>query len=134
MDLSNKTPARLVQVSLIFSIGNFIISGFSPESWVLFILFTLTVYISCKIYLIFCDLKENSKVDYIALNNLQTHLQVAALLFITIATFSYSYVFGAFYLFVYVIYLISPYDRDWLAGRSEIVFTGKKLEYRNKED
>jgi len=133
MDLSNKTPARLVQVSLIFSIGNFIISGFSSETFVLFILFTLTVYISCKIYLTFCDLKENSKADYIALSDLQTYLQIAALLFITIATFAYSYVFGAFYLFVYAIYLISPYDRDWLAGRSEIVFTGNKLEYRNKQ-
>lgn len=132
MDLSDKTPARLVQVSLIFSIGNFIISGFSSETLVLFLLFTLTVYISCKIYLTFCDLKSNSNADYIAISDLQTYLQIASLIFITIATFSYSYVFGAFYLFVYSIYLISPYDRDWLAGRSEIVYTDNKLEYRNK--
>jgi hypothetical protein len=132
MDLSNKTPTRLVQVSLIFSIGNFIISDFTSETFVLFILFTLTVYVSCKIYLIVCDLKDNSKTDYIAISDLQTYLQVASILFITIATFAYSYVFGAFYLFVYAIYLISPYDRDWLAGRSEIVLTDNKLEYRNK--
>ncbi len=127
MDLSTKTPVRLVQVSLLFSIANFFINGFNVQSLLLFAVFTLTVYISTNIYLTFRSLKQTGKVD---VSDLQSYLQIAGLLFIGVATFAYSYLFGLFYLFVYAIYLISPYDRDWLAGRSEIVFTGNKLEYR----
>lgn len=130
MDLSDKTPVRLVQVSLIFSIANFFISGVNTNSLVLFVLFTLTVYISCKIYITLRELKITVTAD---LTDLQTYLQIAGILFIGIATFAYSYLFGLFYLFVYAIYLISPYDRDWIAGRSEIIFRENRLEYRRKE-
>ena len=130
MDLSDKTPTRLVQVSLLFSIVNIISYGLNSHNIVLFVLFTLTVYVSTKVYLLFRDLKQSATTD---LSDLQTYLQISGILFISIATFAYSYLFGLFYLFVYAIYLISPYDRDWLAGRSEIVFTGNKLEYRRKE-
>ncbi len=130
MDLSDKTPVRLVQVSLFFSIANFFISGVTTNSLVLFVLFTLTVYISCKIYITLRELKITVTAD---LTDLQTYLQIAGILFIGIATFAYSYLFGLFYLFVYAIYLISPYDRDWIAGRSEIIFRENRLEYRRKE-
>lgn len=129
MDLSDKTPLRLVQISLIFTITNLIISGLNGYTFMLAILFTLTIYASAKVYLSFEDLKNRIASD---ISELETFLQILAVIFIGIATFTYSYMFGLFYLFVYGVYLISPYDRDWLAGRSDIIFTGNKLEYRQK--
>lgn len=131
MDLSDKTPIRLVQVSLLFSVANFLVSGLNTHNIVLFIVFTLTVFVSTKLYLIFRALKESTTTPIVS--ELQSYLQVGSVLFIGVATFSYSYLFGLFYLFVFAIYLISPYDRDWLAGRSEIVFTENKLEYRKNQ-
>lgn len=131
MDLSDKTPTRLVQVSLLFSLANFFIYGLNTHSIILFIVFTLTVFASTKLYLLFTALKHTSNNANIT--ELQTYLQLASVLFIGIATFSYSYMFGVFYLFVFAIYLISPYDRDWIAGRSEIVFSENKLEYRRNQ-
>ncbi|WP_250658070.1 hypothetical protein [Alkalimarinus coralli] len=130
MDLSDKTPIRLVQVSLLFSIANFLISGLNTQTIILFVVFTLTVFVGTKLYLLFRALKQTSSAD---VSELQTYLQIMSILFIGIATFSYSYLFGAFYVFVFAIYYISPYDRDWLAGRSEIVFNENKLEYRRNQ-
>ncbi|UZE94599.1 hypothetical protein [Alkalimarinus alittae] len=131
MDLSDKTPIRLVQVSLLFSLANFLINGLNTHNIVLFIVFTLTVFVSTKLYLLFTGLKQTTKSEN--LTELQTYLQLGSVLFIGVATLSYSYMFGIFYLFVFAIYLISPYDRDWLAGRSEIVFIENKLEYRRNQ-
>lgn len=131
MDLSDKTPIRLVQVSLLFSAANFIINGLNAYNIVLFIVFTLTVFVSTKLYLLFTDLKQSTKSE--DLTELQSYLQLGSVIFIGVATLSYSYMFGIFYLFVFAIYLISPYDRDWLAGRSEIVFNENKLEYRRNQ-
>lgn len=129
MDLSDKTPIRLVQVSLLFSIANFFINGLNMYSLVLFVVFTLTVFVSTKLYLLFRALKQSTTTPIVG--ELQPYLQLGGVLLIGVATFTYSYMFGLFYLLVFAVYLISPYDRDWLAGRSEIVFIENKLEYRN---
>ncbi len=127
MQLSDKTPIRLVQVSLFFSVANFIFSGFNWQSLIFFAVFTLSVYTTTRLFILLNELQQTAAVD---ITELKMYLGVAAILFIGIATFSYSYVFGVFYLFVVGVYFISPYDRAWLAGRSKIVVFDNKVEYR----
>ncbi|WP_020407312.1 hypothetical protein [Hahella ganghwensis] len=127
MQLTDKTPARLVQVSLFFSLANFIFSGVNAQSLVLFAVFTVSVYTTTRIFILFNQIQQTAAVD---LSELKSYMLIAAVLFIGIATFAYSYVFGVFYLFITGVYFISPYDRDWLAGRSKIVVFDNKVEYR----
>ncbi|OZG75302.1 hypothetical protein BTA51_02645 [Hahella sp. CCB-MM4] len=127
MLLTDKTPARLAQVSLFFSIANFVFDGINGHSLLLFAVFTLSVYTTTRIFILFNQIQQTAAVDF---GELKNYLLVAAVLFIGIATFAYSYLFGVFYLFITGVYFISPYDRDWLAGRSKIVVFENKVEYR----
>ena len=127
MQLSDKTPMRLVQVSLFFSLANFIYDGFHWHSIILFAIFTLSVYTTTRLFILLNELQQTATVD---MTEFKMYLGIAAVLFIGIATFAYSYMFGVFYLFVVGVYFISPYDRAWLAGRTKIVVFDNKVEYR----
>lgn len=127
MKLSDKTPTRLVQISLFFSVANLVISGFAISAFFLLIVFTLSVYTFAKIAVVLLSprLQDQAGVD-----ELKFYFGVLAVIFITIATFGYSALFGIFYLTLAVIYLISPYDRDWVSGDVDIVLVGDKIEYK----
>ena len=127
MELTEKTPVRLTQVSLFFSIANFILNGVNSSSLLLFLVFTLAVYSTTRIFIALNQLQHSSHAD---MSDLMLHITIAGVLFVGIATFAYSYLFGVFYAFVTIVYLISPYDRAWLAGRSRIVIYDNKVEYR----
>ena len=127
MELTDKTPVRLTQVSLFFSVANFIINGLGFSSIGLFLIFTLSVFSTTKIFVTVNQLQHSTNAD---MSGLMLQLFITALLFIGIATFAYSCLFGIFYLFVAAVYLISPYDRDWLSGKSELVLSSNKIEYR----
>ncbi|AZZ89983.1 hypothetical protein EUZ85_04370 [Hahella sp. KA22] len=127
MQLSDKTPTRLVQVSLFFSAAHFLFGGVTWSNILLFLVFTGTVYISTKLFIILQQLQMATVTD---LSELKLYLLGAAVLFVGIATFAYSYMFGVFYLFITGVYFISPYDRAWLAGKSRMVVYDNKVEYR----
>lgn len=127
MDFSERTPMRLTQVSFIFSLINFFISGFNSATIILFLVFTLAVYSTTKIFVAINQLQHSTHAD---MSSLSLNLLIAGVLFIAIASFNYSHLFGVFYLVIAVIYLISPYDRAWLAGKSKIVMRDNKIEYR----
>ena len=127
MELTDKTPVRLTQVSLFFSVANFIINGLGGSSIGLFLIFTLSVFSTTKIFVTVNHLQHSTNTD---MSSLMLQLFIAALLFIGIATFAYSCLFGIFYLFVAAVYLISPYDRAWLSGKSDLVVSSNKIEYR----
>lgn len=117
----------MVQVSLAFSLVNFIIIGVSLYSLLLFAVFSFSVYATTRIAVIL----TNSELQLIPeLESLKFHLLLLGVLFIGIATFAYSYLFGIFYATVAIIYAISPYDRDWLLGESKVVVVGNKIEYQ----
>jgi len=126
MQLSDKTPIRLVQVSLFFSLANFIFTGFNWHSVALFAIFTLSIYATTRLFILLNEIQQTATVD---ITKFKMYLGIAAILFIGIATFTYSYMFGVFYLFVVGVYFISPYDRAWLAGRTKIVILDNKIEY-----
>jgi len=128
MALTNKTPARLTQISLVFSLFNFFSNGLNSSTILLFIVFTLSVYSSARIWVAVNQVQHSSYGD---MSGLSMHLVIAAILFIGIATFTYSALFGVFYICVAAIYLISPQDRGWLAGNKQIVIVGNKIEYRD---
>ncbi len=127
MGLTEKTPTRLTQVSLFFSAANFIVSGINLSSVILFLVFTISVYSTTKIFIALNDIQHSTHAD---MSDLMLHMLIAAILFIGIATFAYSYLFGIFYAFVAVVYFISPYDRAWLAGRSRLIIYDNKVEYK----
>lgn len=127
MSVSEKTPERLVLVSLFFSLVQFMMNGVNGASILLFLVFTLSVYVSVKLFLLLHRIESTALVDTA---DFKFYLGIAALLFITIATFSYSWVFGVFYGFVLAVYFISPYDRAWLTGKAHLVMQDNKIEYR----
>lgn len=127
MSISEKTPERLVLVSLFFSLVNFLFNGINGASILLFLVFTASVFISVKLFLLLHRIEATALVDTA---EFKFYLGMAALFFITIATFSYSWLFGVFYGFVVAVYYISPYDRAWLSGKAEIVMSENKIEYR----
>ncbi len=127
MPLSEKAPERLVLVSLFFSAFNFTLEGVNAASLLLFAAFTVTVYACVKLQVL---LQRPSLTTAQDGTELRTWLGLLALVFISIATFSYSWVFGAFFAMVIVVYRISPYDRAWLTGKAQIVVHGNRVEYR----
>ncbi|MBK8971159.1 MAG: hypothetical protein IPM37_07210 [Hahellaceae bacterium] len=127
MQLSEKTPERLVLVSLFFSAAHFLFSGINGASIVLFLVFTATVFASVKLFLLLQKIEATALVD---VSELKAYLSVLGVLFISIATFNYSWMFGLFYGLVIAVYFISPYDRAWLTGKAELVLHENKVEYR----
>jgi hypothetical protein len=130
LKISDKTPLRLTQVSLAFSFVNFLLTGLNWHSILVFLIFTISVYASCRVAMLLlsphlCALPEAESLKF--------HLSILGVVFIAIATFSYSLLFGIFYVSVTAVYLISPYDRDWLMGESKVVVVGNKVEYRKEE-
>ncbi len=127
--VSEKTPSRLVKVSLAFSFVNFLVSGVNSSTLLAFLVFTATVYFSGRIALMLGShaLKMVPEVE-----DLKLPLLGFCAIQIAIVTFTYSWLFGAFYVAVFAIYMISPYDRDWLLGSSKVVVVGNKLEYRKE--
>lgn len=130
MSLSDKTPVRLVQISLFFSVANFIINGINSAEILLFLVFTLSVYVSTRLFILLETISSTRLSD---VDEFKFYLGVAAVLFIGIATFAYSWLFGAYYAFVFGVYWISPYDREWIAGRSKLVVFDNKVEYQKTE-
>ncbi|PID44451.1 MAG: hypothetical protein CSB48_01855 [Proteobacteria bacterium] len=126
-NINERAPLRLVKVSLAFSLVNFFVQGLNWDSLLVFILFTSSVYVSAQIALLVNspDFKMIPEIEPLRLN-----LLAFCGIFIVIATFAYSCLFGVFYAVIGLIYLISPYDREWLTGQSKIVIVGNKVEYR----
>ena len=127
MQLSEKTPVRLVAVSLFFSAFNFMMQGISASTILLFLVFTTTVFASVKLFLL---LQKIETAALIETGELKTYLALLALLFVGIASFQYSWLFGVFYGLVLAVYYISPYDRAWLNGKAKLVVHDNKVEYR----
>lgn len=127
MQLSEKTPERLVLVSLFFSLLNFIIAGFNSGTFVLFLVFTATVFASVKLFLLLQTIESAALVET---GEFKAYLGLLAIFFVSIATFSYSWLFGVFYGLVLAVYWISPYDRAWLTGKAQLVVHDNKVEYR----
>lgn len=127
--VSEKTPVRLVQVSLAFSFVNFLVNGLNGQTLLAFLAFTITVYFSGRIALLLGSpgMKMLPEAE-----GLKLPLLGFCALQIAIVTLTYSWLFGAFYLSVFAIYMISPYDRDWLLGSSKVVMVGNKIEYRKE--
>lgn len=130
LKISDKTPLRLTQVSLAFSLVNFLVTGLSWHSVLVFIVFTIAVYSSCRVALLVLSPQLNAVPE---IEPLKFHLSILGVLFISIVTLSFSWLFGIFYVAVTAVYLISPYDRDWLMGESKVVVVGNKVEYRKEE-
>lgn len=130
LKLSDKTPIRLTQVSLAFSFVNFLVTGINWHSIAIFLVFTAAVYCSCRVALLILSPQLNAVPE---IEPLKFHLAILGIIFISIATLTYSWIFGIFYLAVTAVYLISPYDRDWLMGESKVVVVGNKVEYRKEE-
>ncbi|RMF13852.1 MAG: hypothetical protein D6758_12455 [Gammaproteobacteria bacterium] len=128
--LSEKTPIRLVQISMVFSVAQLIVGGLNLANLFLIAVFTLSVYVLSRLYTLLEVICTTALTDTTEFRQL---LGVAAVLFIGIATFSWSWLFGGFFGFVVAVYLISPYDRDWLAGRMQLVVFDNKVEYRRTE-
>ncbi|WP_369600303.1 hypothetical protein AAIA72_10655 [Hahella sp. SMD15-11] len=127
LSLSEKTPVRLVQISLPFSVAQLLLGGLNwPNLWLIAV-FTLSVYVLARLYTLLEVITLTSLTDTTEFRQL---LGVAAVLFIGIATFTWSWLFGTYFAFVVAVYLISPYDRDWLAGRMQMVVYDNKVEYR----
>jgi len=127
MKLGNKTPTRLVQVSLFFSVTNLVLSGFSGSAFLLLLVFTLSVYSFAKVAVALWNPRLQ---DQAALDQLKFHFGVLAVIFITIATIGYSMLFAIFYLTLAVVYMTSPYDRDWVSGDADIVLEGGQVHYK----
>jgi hypothetical protein len=127
MELTDRTPLRLTQVSLLFSLANFIISGVSGSSIGLFLIFTLSIYSTTKIYVSINQIQHSTHAD---MSSLIMNMVIAGIIFIGIASFTYSHLFGIFYVTIAVVYLVSPYDRSWLAGKTRIVVYNNKVEYQ----
>lgn len=125
--LSEKTPERLVLISLFFSLLNFFGHGLNGQSILVFLAFTASVFIVVKLFMLVQKLDAQG-LD--GLDELKGWLTAAAVLFIGIATFTCSWMFGTFFACVVAVYFISPYDRAWLAGKAEIVVHDNKVEYR----
>ncbi|MCP5160388.1 MAG: hypothetical protein H7A00_01790 [Hahellaceae bacterium] len=130
MILSDKTPVRLVQMSLFFSAVNFLMAGIHVSSILLFLVFSASVYICSRLFILVERLDMTLTPE---LPEIRSFLMLGAVLFISIASFAYSWVFGVFYASVFGLYLISPYDRDWIAGKSSMVVHDNKVEYRKSE-
>ncbi|PIE43567.1 MAG: hypothetical protein CSA50_04435 [Gammaproteobacteria bacterium] len=129
LEISKKMPIRLVQISLAFSLVNFFVQGLSWNSFLLFVLFTLSVYVSAQVIALINspELKMIPEVEA-----LKSYLLTLFGLFVMIATCTYSCLFGVFYLAIGLVYLISPYDRDWLLGQSKLVVIDNKIEYQKE--
>jgi ABC-type phosphate transport system permease subunit len=127
MKLGDKTPTRLVQVSLFFSVTNLVLSGFSGSAFLLLLVFTLSVYSFAKVAVVLWSPRLQ---DQAAWDQLKFHFGVLAVIFITIATVGYSMLFAVFYLTLAVVYMISPYDRDWVSGDADIVLEGGQVHYK----
>ena len=128
MDFTDRTPMRLTLVSLLFSLVNFIVAGVNSSSITLFLVFTLSIYSVTRIFVAINQLQHSTHAD---MSSLIMHLLLAGAVFVGIASFTYSHLFGIFYLIVAVVYLISPYDRAWLEGKADIVMYDNKIEYRD---
>jgi len=126
MELTDKSPLRLTQISLIFSLVNFVANGINSSSIILFLVFTILVYSTTRILVAISTLQHSTYAD---MSGLSGHLVIAGLLFIGIAAFTYSALFGVFYLVVGTLYLISPNDRAWLAGKKQISLIDNKIQY-----
>jgi len=130
MLLSDKTPTRLVQLSLFFSAVNFLIAGIHLSSLILFLVFTASVYITSRLFILVERLDMTLAPE---LPEIRSYLLLSAILFIGVASCAYSWVFGVFYASVFGLYIVSPYDRDWIAGKSSMVVHENKVEYRKSE-
>jgi len=128
MDLAEKAPLTLTKVSLFFSLINFFISGVNTSSIILFLVFTLSVYSTTRIFVAISQLQH---ATYTEKRSFYLHLLIVGLIFVGIASFSYSLIFGIFYSAIIAIYIISPHDRAWLAGKKKLVFVKNKVEYQD---
>lgn len=130
MELTDKSPIRLTQISLIFSLVNFFANGFNSASIILFIVFTMLVYSTTRILVAISTLQHSTYAD---MSGLSGHLVIAGLLFTGIAALTYSALFGVFYVVIGTLYLISPNDRAWLAGKKQLSIIDNKIQYYEHE-
>lgn len=127
MQATDKLAGRLTLIAFVFAFINCLFEGFSGGSLLLLVVLTVSVYCSSKLYGSMLRLAEQAPLETASL---RFFLTILGLIFIAIATLTYSVMFGVFFGLIAALFIISPQDRDWLAGRSRIVMTDNKLEYR----
>ncbi|MAM87035.1 hypothetical protein [Allohahella sp. A8] len=127
MQTTDKFPGRLTLIAVIFALINCVFQGFSGASILLLFVFTLSVFCCAKLMV---SMQKLADVAPLETASLRFFLTVLGLIFVAIATFSYSYLFGVYFALIAALYVISPQDRDWLSGRTRIVMHDNRVEYR----